>query len=495
MTDIHTAAIRDISPAASAPDGSRPYAASNATRLLCIGARTDRAFQERVIEELHKNQQRVVAPAYGYDTVPVLAHAVDARNLRTKRIACTVLAGFTAIVLWFTGATNPLFAFCLFLWAAWLGCFLELVVNTQILITRLKRPVQGRRGFDGSYPASVDSGLVKQITAEQDTTADLVYYGSYIPFIGAGIRSSAHWSFAVLLEPPLGKLDALNPQPSSDGNEGPQIHSFTVEELTDHVETTLHRRLSGRAAAGHEVDQVVVERRRYRKAVGTSRGQALRERDDTQADTYDSAREYLCVHVGSWAQELVVSLFVSFDVRGGMLYSELHHYVLPPITSRYHEVDELPYRLDLPDLLALAGRSIAEVGRAGLEAAAAIFKVFGWVVRHKQPLTAQAPDGERHGAMRDFGARVSIRQLAAVRGFHHFFQASDAEKYTKIVERRLLETVREFLEEHNVDTAEFREREASVLNIGIANTGGGSVVNSGAQSFGAGSKAQTGGSL
>ena len=81
-----------------------------------------------------------------------------------------------------------------------------------------------------------------------------------------------------------------------------------------------------------------------------------------------------------------------------------------------------------------------------------------------------------------------------MRGFHHFFQESDAEKYAKIVERRLLETVREFLEEHNVDTAEFREREASVLNIGIANTGGGSVVNSGAQSFGPGSKAQTGGS-
>ncbi|KAB1146057.1 hypothetical protein F7R91_17250 [Streptomyces luteolifulvus] len=57
-----------------------PPHASEATRLLCAGTYLDSAYRDRVIEELHLNEQRIVAPSLGFDAARVLAHALRARR-------------------------------------------------------------------------------------------------------------------------------------------------------------------------------------------------------------------------------------------------------------------------------------------------------------------------------------------------------------------------------------------------------------------------------
>ncbi|MEW2305355.1 hypothetical protein AB0958_36300 [Streptomyces sp. NPDC006655] len=56
-----------------------PYA-SEATRLLCAGTYLDAGYRDRVIEELHLNEQRIAAPSLGFDAARVLAHALRARR-------------------------------------------------------------------------------------------------------------------------------------------------------------------------------------------------------------------------------------------------------------------------------------------------------------------------------------------------------------------------------------------------------------------------------
>ncbi|MFJ4435468.1 hypothetical protein [Streptomyces sp. NPDC088923] len=70
-------------PHAPPPAGSRapvPPAASEATRLLCVGAHHDRAFREAVLDELYVHEERFTAPSTGIDAGRVLSHAVRARN-------------------------------------------------------------------------------------------------------------------------------------------------------------------------------------------------------------------------------------------------------------------------------------------------------------------------------------------------------------------------------------------------------------------------------
>ncbi|MGW4019841.1 hypothetical protein [Streptomyces sp. NPDC005009] len=57
-----------------------PPHASEATRLLCAGTYQDAEYRDRVIEELHLNEQRIVAPSSGFDAARVLAHALRARR-------------------------------------------------------------------------------------------------------------------------------------------------------------------------------------------------------------------------------------------------------------------------------------------------------------------------------------------------------------------------------------------------------------------------------
>jgi hypothetical protein len=53
---------------------------SEATRLLCAGTYLDAGYRDRVIDELHLNEQRFVAPSLGLDAARVLAHALRARR-------------------------------------------------------------------------------------------------------------------------------------------------------------------------------------------------------------------------------------------------------------------------------------------------------------------------------------------------------------------------------------------------------------------------------
>nr|BFD83108.1 hypothetical protein StreXyl84_25090 [Streptomyces sp. Xyl84] len=85
-------------PQPAPPDAppSVPPHASEATRLLCAGTYLDPAYRDRVIEELHLNEQRIVAPSLGFDAARVLAHA-----LRARRVEVGWAAGIVG--LWIVG--------------------------------------------------------------------------------------------------------------------------------------------------------------------------------------------------------------------------------------------------------------------------------------------------------------------------------------------------------------------------------------------------------
>ncbi|MFG2816577.1 hypothetical protein [Streptomyces sp. NPDC048410] len=92
-----------------------PPHASEATRLLCAGVYLDSGYRDRVIEELHLNEQRIVAPSFGFDAARVLAHALRARRQEL------VWAGAIA-ALWLVGMVLSGGLLALYLWPSiWLA--------------------------------------------------------------------------------------------------------------------------------------------------------------------------------------------------------------------------------------------------------------------------------------------------------------------------------------------------------------------------------------
>jgi hypothetical protein len=182
---------------------------------------------------------------------------------------------------------------------------------------------------------------------------------------------------------------------------------------------------------------------------------------------------------------------VSLDVKGNVLYTELYSYVLPPIRRAFRLVDQLPDSVDS----TIVGRVAWQAVKSVLGGLVAIpFAVLGWFATAGERFSSRAPrepdDLTQYArAMNDHGALISVRELAAISGYRHFFQEVDAEKYTTIVERRVLDLLADFLAHKGLDTGELRERQTTVLNYGIIHHGLGDVVNTGTQAMGPNSKA------
>ncbi len=493
-------------------------ATSDATRLLCAGTYLDPLYRKSVIKELLVNRFRVVAPSYGYDTVSVLAHALAAHNLRRSQLRALVVGSVVIVVLTAAGLFGFVGAALLFVWLVWALAYLRRIATLQILATYLRR-WDGREGFDGRYPATraLTRELVAKVAHEQESGSGVVFYGGYKPFVGAG-ELVRRWSNAeLLIGAPLSPLGKVFPHGGNDrageaGRETPERKSvvpFTVDEITSYVAGRMTAELRDEAPQPERVEVLSVERRKYATALRTMTGASCATPSSAPEvhwqDDYDSAREYLCMRVGSWRQELVTSVFVGFDIKGNTLHTEFYTYVLPPIISSFHLVDRLP--------AALSGRLLLRVAWDVTKSAPRdLVRLITNPLRERLPRrlrrgrlrvqVAQPVDTSEFGLGRyaltavNCGALASVREMATSGDFHHFFQESDTIKYTQIVERRLLHIVREFLRDHNVDLTDHDAQQTSILQQHFGhhnNFGPGSQDNSntGNQAFGRNSQAGT----
>ncbi|MET9993102.1 hypothetical protein ACH4NS_30595 [Streptomyces mutabilis] len=518
------------SPAAPLPPDAPPPpdATSNATRLLCAGTYLDPVYRKAVIRELLTERFRVVAPSYGYDAVPVLAHALAAHNLRLQQLR-TLLAGAAVVVLLMaTGVLSTLGAALLFVWLAWATMFLRRIAVLRTLAAHLAPPADGAH-FDGRYPRTtrLTPELVRKITDEQGS--ETVRYGGYKPFIGAGALWR-RWSNAeLLIGAPVasagpfdqGLFDGRVPRPAGPANGAPNgtpnganapahperrpIIPFTTEEITSQVRDRMLAELRDRPRPSDSIRLLSVDRRRFTTAVRTLDGPTLRVPADGGRpgtgehwrEAYDADREYLCIRIGSWNQELVTTVFVGFDIKGATLHTEFYTYVLAPVAESFHLVDRLPATIDG----RLMGRIAWDVTRS---VPGELLRLLTNPLQERLPsrsgtvkVTVPQPAdrsefrlGRYADTVVDCGARTSVREMAASSDFHHFFQETDALKYTQIVERHLLQIVGDFLREHDVDTRDHEANQTNILqqNFGANSTnnfgGNQSVGNSGTQTFG-----------
>ncbi|GAA2575074.1 MULTISPECIES: hypothetical protein [Streptomyces] len=497
-----------------------PDATSNATRLLCAGTYLDPVYRKAVIRELLTHRYRVVAPSYGYDAAPVLAHALAAHNLRRNQLIALWTGAVVVALLLAAGVLGGWTAALFFFWLAWATMFLRRLAILQTLAEHLAPPADDRRGFDGSHPVTsrLTPELVGKINREQ--ASDTVYYGGYKPFVGSG-TSIRRWANAeLLLGAPKSRGGALGqgllnghvpaqhgPADGTNGADGSHgagesgrterkpIVPFTVEDITARVSEQMLAELRDKPAPSDRVQLLSVDRRRFSKAVRTAEGSdpvaVLLDApgpdltDEHWREDYDASREYLCVRIGAWRQELVTSVFIGFDIKGSTLHTEFYTYVLGPVPEGFHLADRLPATLDTK----LMWRIAWDVTRS---APGELLRLIANPLRERLPsrfgtdtvrkLVGRPADNSEFKLGRyaltsvDCGALTSVRELAPDNDFHHFFQESDAIKYVQIIERHLLQIVGDFLRDHDVDT---REHEANQTNILQQNFGANSTNNFG----------------
>ncbi|WLW51229.1 hypothetical protein [Streptomyces sp. YU58] len=375
----------------------------------------------------------------------------------------------------------------------------ELAVD-RLLRTTLTREAFARRPRPTVPPRRWMAGRLAAIREAQE--GNVTVYSGYTPFLGYASPAS-RWSLAVPL------LPADGPVAEASRPAGPR--AFTIAELVEHVRVRLRATAADATADGVTVDGVaadraqdlgslVVEDRVFASgtAVGdderfvtaTSIAPVARLSADEVARIMrhptGAVRHCLAVHVPLWGGDVVPSVFLHFSTEGRTLHLHCSNHVLGPVRADYHVVDRLRGPLSPDARRGLLLDAVPRTGRAFFAAPFRTLRQARFEERHSRRMLDELKALEQDPVY-DFGARLSIRELAVSPDYHNYFQVVDAARITSLVERHTLAAIREFLDARGYDITDFRAQQQTILNQGLIQQGGMSII--GNQAIGTGATA------
>jgi len=189
-----------------------------------------------------------------------------------------------------------------------------------------------------------------------------------------------------------------------------------------------------------------------------------------------NARYYQLIQVKDWEGELILSIFLRFSKNDKNLFVESTYYILPPLKEEYKALKNISPFLSFRDYI---GSFVSSLFLTIFEMLGSLIFVFGKINEGIYKLIYGRNSQEREEYLKaknsptfNYGAKYSIRELVSSNSYQQYFQVLDKDKYLKIIEKRVLNTITDFLDKHNIDVSEFKERGNQILNNGIVITGG-----------------------
>lgn len=341
------------------------------------------------------------------------------------------------------------------------------VIITTVTALRVAWSGQLRRRDPRS--ARLSERRMKAIADQQHHPVTV--HSSFKPFIGSGtvVRS---WSFVQRLI----HRKTLGTEPDQEFDELP----FTAAALIEHLKKIISMLRTDREPEARLPGLTVTDHLFVEGTHAEGFRHVLRDHHQSSAlqdaiasaiaNPSDVARHYLACRVESWGGEVVTSVFVHVSLQERTLYLEFSTYALLPTRAEYHVIDE-PGGTGIPALMKSITRGLFSLPQELLAARRAGHAP-------AQLWAAVRPGKDRTVKTRtrtDIGAFVSAREAAAAPSDESYFQYQDILQHSKIIERRMIATVGDYLKELQVDTSEFWERARAILNTGVINMGSGTI--------------------
>lgn len=433
------------------------------TRLLCASAFTaGHGFRETVLNRFEE-PHHATAPEVGVDIALVARVCKFVANRERKYDWLFFLIGLAAAIA--AAAIDPIFGLVVAVLASAPLYFQKSLKEQEILLSNFQRAKFDASKVTEKFNAPLEPEMLSGFPMSDQ---NLIVYRDFTPFVGAG-GSLGGWSFTVSLDKP--------PEQGLNGAPQRPPRAFESDELYGAIDRAIeslgleHLRIRNFCFV-HGADI-----RENRDILPHIYMQPVQRLDEQAIAAYKKAsdarvRHYQWISIEDWGNQLVLSYFLRCAIRGTNLFVEINRYLLTPLAGRYHSVDKLPdsswkQKVALTIISLVVGpiwvlRSVfAALGRFSKY----LSELFGTKERNRLREIKQNPTY-------NYGAQTSIRQALGSGAFSHYFQKLDGDFYTKVLEYRILDAIVEFLDEHDIDTSEIRERRALILNSGIIVQGG-----------------------
>jgi hypothetical protein len=415
-----------------------------------------------------------LVPAFGIGII-ILIVPVGGFVLTTGSLLSTVaLAGGLPFLSSGGGSGITFFVVLILAW----------VVQFSFMLTTLRTLAAHAR--QGVAPPSPETGPVEGRISliEGAQWGNITLYGGEDPFIGAGYPQARHWSIAIKLTPARPARHLTGRVPGNDEYvpvDPVALHRWLRQRLLTLNDPGLPH--NERVGALRVTDRLVGSGRlRWENplvdpVLKTPYSCASADAIDTLIRYPQAGLRYYqqvsvsdegppVIHNGRLLldgvdQGIAVTAFIYAAVEGRMFYLQFVLSVLPPVFREYQAIEHLP-SLSSGTLQATAFRlSVTSMFDAVVSAPVGLLAAFR---NRLKPPERPSADGLATG---DLGAMISVRELGSERQLGNYIRSLDVEKYNRIFERLILESVEDFLAAEGVDTSAFRGGASTIVNGNI----------------------------
>lgn len=448
--------------ARSSAYGGTSMSTDETTRLLCASAWTaGRGFRKKVLDGLG-DPHIATAPEIGTDIALVTRVCKYTERRDSRYDWLFLLIGVVALMVIL--AVNVTLGITFGVAAAAVLYLQKSLKERNILQRYFQRGKFDAAAVAERFTSPIEPGLAARFPCQDQ---NLIVYSGFTPFIGAGINLGG-WSFTVdLYKPPEPGLtdDARNPLRF----ESDQLYA-AIDEALDNLklERLAIRDLCFVSGAEIRHDSTILP---------NIYGTPVQKLDASAAAAYRKSsdsriRHYQWICIPDWGNELAMSYFLRCAVRGKTLFVEINRFLLTPLAAKCRSVDKLAH-VGWKEKWALL---VGSVFVGPLWVIGSVFMVFAKFQGAMERLFNSKERVRRrqieHNPLYNYGAQTSLRQAFSTNAFNHYFQKLDGDFYTKVLEHEILDAIVGFLDEHNIDTSELRERRTLILNSGIIVKGG-----------------------
>ncbi|MFG2499855.1 hypothetical protein ACGFSB_16775 [Streptomyces sp. NPDC048441] len=330
----------------------------------------------------------------------------------------------------------------------------------------------------------------------REQNAPITLYDANRPFVGAG-KPRKPWSVVLELQRAEKGTEGGVPAPRA-------YEPLSAREVIKMIEPRLKGLRQSAAATGVDRlrdleieefvylpagvgrDEQLYTGQGYETAGLYDNGQVARHLERAAGEGGEARRHFLRIRVGAWNEQVVVSLLVRVHTQGGMLVLEVVPHVLGPIVPEFREVDTIVARAPegpVRDALraCVDGPAVGvAIGIAALSALPSLVPSFRlWLA---QPGASEVSEGKAPArALRSLCAwlgigrpvqappdapLVSLRQLASTDDLS-LFQEMDVARYTRTLQDRIGEGVRDALRAGGFRTDRLEQNITQIHNSGV----------------------------
>jgi hypothetical protein len=430
-------------------------------RYLTASVLQNRSFRQQVIEHVEA-ERRALAPEIGIDLERLarISYLLQSRDKVYDHLflILSVISGIVALF-------RPGFALILLITTSSVVYFYKSYNQHYKLMSFVAKDSCDLVGLENKLRRTYPANAIKRTIPNTDQ--NILVYSGFSPFVGVGYPLGG-WSFPITINQPkqeLGKVFEIIPFKLAE------LYT-AVEQAIDECEFNNCTTRDFLFVNGKQIrDERWVLPSIYESPLECVSNRLIQD----HMEGHDPVvRHYKWTYMHDWGNEIVVSYFLRFSFIGAHLFVEANRFLLTPVAANHRTIDAvlsskastlsslIVGSLMIGPFAAIAG-AIATVGK--LLAELQKLDLFGAQERAKR----QEIERSVHY---DYGATTSLREKASGSEYRHYFQMLDKEMYVKIFEKQLLVAIKDFLDAHNIDTSDIKERQTTILNSGVIVQGG-----------------------